>query len=373
MAMCTVFVGRRSKDERLLQESVRIYTIALAELNTVLSNRGAHTLRTRDETLAATMSLAMYETMGCLDPTGWQRHADGMELLVRMRGPEIHKTGLAHNLFNSFRSVNLIISLVNRKHSFLASEEWRTIPWTNVRKIPIQDLHDLLFELPAILEDQGALPRSAHPSLLGRCLDLKARLKVWHENFTRTHPDAHYWLEFSTFNIDPPVFPTCYRFSSVGIANTCTFYWANLIILYSTIIATSPTSQPPLVTMDEIYDLAAQICMSMEYYISPGKKSYGPVLSMFPLRIAMECFKKMGEKGEKSTLWCRAIFKILGEKGILLAEMLEKLASGGKEVEAALERKEWAGRGFWGRMEEGPSENTETGRSKGTAVQREGR
>ncbi|CUS12718.1 unnamed protein product [Tuber aestivum] len=356
MAMCTVFVGRWSKDERLVQESTRIYTIALAELSATLSSRE---VSIRDETLAATMSLAMFETMGCTEPSGWQRHADGMALLVRLRGPEVHKTGLAHFLFSSFLSVNLINSLIIRRRSFLASEEWRTIPWTNVRRVPVQDLQDLLLELPAILEDQDTLPRSAHPSLLRRCLDLRARLNAWHENFTRNCPNPHYWLEFSALNIDPPVFPTRYQFSNVGVAHTCTFYWTNLIILYSTVIGLTPTSEAPLVTIDEIYDLGAQICMSMEYYISPGKKSYGPVLSMYPLRIAAECFKRMGEKGERSTLWCRAIFKILEEKGIVLARMLEKLARKSKEsteVVRAWQAKEWAGRGFWDRMEEGSAE-----------------
>jgi len=58
MAMCAVFVARGSKDERLLQESAMVYTIALAQLNAALSNPVA---RVRDETLAATMALSMYE------------------------------------------------------------------------------------------------------------------------------------------------------------------------------------------------------------------------------------------------------------------------------------------------------------------------
>lgn len=50
------------------------------------------------------------KTMGCIDPTGWQRHVNGMGLLVRLRGPEAHKTGLAHHLFCSFRAVSVYFS-----------------------------------------------------------------------------------------------------------------------------------------------------------------------------------------------------------------------------------------------------------------------
>ncbi|RPA99429.1 hypothetical protein L873DRAFT_1906139 [Choiromyces venosus 120613-1] len=348
MAMCTAFVGRRCKDQQLLQESARIYTSALAELNAALSNCEIHT---RDETLAATMSLGMYETMGCIDPTGWQQHANGTGLIVRLRGPEAHQGGLGHYLFCSFRSISLIHSLTTRKHSFLASKEWCTVPWAHMRKLPIQHLQDLITELPGIFEDRDTLPRSSYPQLLARCLDLKSRLKSWHENFTRTHAGPHYWPEFSTLNIDPPIFPTCYQFPNVGIANTYTFYWTNLILLYSTIIGLTPPPEQPIVTMEDICDLAAEICMAMEYYIAPDKKLYGPVLTIFPLRIAAECFKRMGGGGEKSALWCKALCAILEDKGVLLAKMLERLVWGNKDIGGVWGEKGWAGRGFWERME----------------------
>ncbi|CAZ82994.1 unnamed protein product [Tuber melanosporum] len=355
MAVCTVFFGRQSRDERIVKESTKIYTRALAQLNAALSNK---TMHTRDETLAATMLLGMYETMGCADPLTWQRHADGMELLVRVRGPEAHTTELGHRLFTSFRGTSLTNSLVSCKRNFLASKEWLTIPWTKTQKTPMQQLQDLHLELPGILEARRALPRSAHPSLLRRCLDFKAKLEAWYENFIST-PSAHHWLEFSALNIDPPVFPTCYRFPNIGVANTYTFYWANLIVLNYTIIGLTPACQSPLVTTDEIYDLAAQICMSVEYFVAPERKSYGPVLTMYPLRVATGCFMRMGARGKKSTLWCKAIFGVLGERGVMLAKMLEMVVWENKETEEAESVgtvHEWAKKEFWGRVEEGLDE-----------------
>lgn len=242
---------------------------------------------------------------------------------------------------------------MDRKRSFLASKEWRTIPWTNIPKTPHQDMQDLLLELPGILEDQDTLPRAAYPSLLRQCLDLEARLKAWYENFRRIYPGPPYWLEFSTLKIDPPVFPTCYQFASVGVANTHTFYWANLILVYSTIVGLTPVNQPPIAAVGDTSDLAAQICMAMEYYISPGKKTYGPMLTLYPLRIAAECFKRLGVRGAKSTLWCKAVFGILDSKGIALGRMLEKLVWDTAGAERAWGFKGWGGRGFWERMEEG--------------------
>ncbi|KAG0643753.1 hypothetical protein HOY80DRAFT_1007312 [Tuber brumale] len=340
MAVSTVFLGRMSRDERLVRESAEMYTRALARLNAALSSK---TMHIRDDTFASTMLLVMYETMGCTDPLTWQRHADGLELLVRVRGPEAHTTGLGHHLFTSFRGTNLTNSLLRCKRSFLASERWRTIPWTKIQKAPMQHSQDLLLELPGILEDLRAFPRSDHPLLLVRCLDLRARLKAWYENFIST-PSARHSLEFSALNIDPRVFPTRYWFPNIGVANTFTLYWANLIVLNFAIIELTPACQSPLVTMDEIYDLAAQICMSVEYYVAPERKSYGPVLTMYQLRVATGCFKRMGAQGEKSTLWCRAMFGILGERGIMLAKLLEGVVwddKGAEKNELELRVHEW--------------------------------
>ena len=57
-AMCTAFAARQSRDERLLQESTRMYLHALAELKKAVADRG---VGLKDETVAATLSLGIYE------------------------------------------------------------------------------------------------------------------------------------------------------------------------------------------------------------------------------------------------------------------------------------------------------------------------
>jgi len=266
----------------------------------------------------------------------------------------------------------MINSVVQRKRSFLVSKEWLMIPWTLLPKIPHQVLQDLLMELPGIFEDQDTLPQAAHPSLLARCLDLEARIKAWYGNYISTHPGPPYWLEFSTLNIEPPVFPTRYQFPTIGVANTHTLYWANLVLIHSAIIRLTPASQRSLAAADGIFDLAAQICMAIEYYISPARKSYGPMLALYPLRIATECFKRMGPRGEKSTLWCKAVFKILEERGIALGAVVEEILWESKEAERVWGVKGWAGRMFWERMEEGWIESAGAGEQERRIAQEVG-
>jgi hypothetical protein len=64
-AMCTAFAARHHKDEWLLQESTRMYLRALAELKTALASKETNL---KDETLAATLSLGIYEVCGNLNP-----------------------------------------------------------------------------------------------------------------------------------------------------------------------------------------------------------------------------------------------------------------------------------------------------------------
>lgn len=59
----------------------------------------------RDETLAACMALAMYEMMECPsgDKSGYMSHCNGLNTLVRLRGPNAHVEGLGHRVFLAFR------------------------------------------------------------------------------------------------------------------------------------------------------------------------------------------------------------------------------------------------------------------------------
>lgn len=64
--------------------------------------------------------------------------------------------------------------------------------------------------------------------------------------------------------------------------------------------------------------------MAIEYYLSPEKKAFGPSLTLFPLRVAFECFKNSGKRAEAKVQWCRNVHGILGDKGLALGEMLEE-------------------------------------------------
>jgi hypothetical protein len=81
-------------------------------------------------------------------------------------------------------------SIMSRKSSFLASNEWLTIPFTITPKDSFHSLLDLVFDLAAILEcsDAASLsPQSelrVRQDLATRCEDLSRRLEAWYEMLT---------------------------------------------------------------------------------------------------------------------------------------------------------------------------------------------
>lgn len=119
LALATSRLGRSNNDPVLLRESLRLYTLGIRQLQKALWDP---TLMYRDETLAACMALAMYEITECpsKDASGYLSHCNGLETLVRLRGPEAHMNGLGHHVFLMSR-----IHLVRLLHIY--ASRWSSV------------------------------------------------------------------------------------------------------------------------------------------------------------------------------------------------------------------------------------------------------
>lgn len=102
MALCIAKLGQIKQNPAMVGESLRLYTQGLSEVQKALWNPE---LMYRDETLAASMTLAMYELTECpaASKVGYISHHKGCARLVQLRGPEAHSSGLAHQVFLTFR------------------------------------------------------------------------------------------------------------------------------------------------------------------------------------------------------------------------------------------------------------------------------
>jgi len=102
LAICTAKMGRQDKNPALVHESLKFYTKGLIELQRALWDPK---LMYKDETLAACMSLVLYEVLECPDNTikAWQSHMKGCAKLFETRGAEAYGSDFGHQIFLSWR------------------------------------------------------------------------------------------------------------------------------------------------------------------------------------------------------------------------------------------------------------------------------
>lgn len=106
LAIATAKLGRVSGNEVLIHESLKFYVNGLWELQKALWDPK---LMYKDDTLAACMALITYEVAECRDKTfmAWATHMKGCAKMFELRGPDTYGSDFAHELFLSFRVIEV--------------------------------------------------------------------------------------------------------------------------------------------------------------------------------------------------------------------------------------------------------------------------
>jgi hypothetical protein len=109
-AISASILGRMHDDQYLVNESLKLYTIGLRELQKALWNPKS---MYDDETLASCLCLSLYEIVECPGDgsQAYYNHLKGCMRLVEARGIDRHLSGIAHELFLGFRAQGVSFSL----------------------------------------------------------------------------------------------------------------------------------------------------------------------------------------------------------------------------------------------------------------------
>lgn len=204
-------------------------------------------------------------------------------------------------------------ALVNRTPSFLAREEWKTIPWSagTTTKDILHHLLDIAVEIPALLgqsdelDAQRSAAWSAHETSVKQTAfwngvaDLTARFLQWKQDWVDVYPDG----PPQEVPADPdgpfPVFrcrnlltgetvaPARFVYPDLRLAQTMCVYYAMRLVL------SSVDNRPDRVSPLEQYGLACGICRSLEWYILTAPGNMINRLA-FPVRVAWEAFPPQG-------------------------------------------------------------------------------
>ncbi|RHZ72415.1 hypothetical protein CDV55_108854 [Aspergillus turcosus] len=239
------------------------------------------------------------------------KHQLGGLQLLQVRTPYRHRYGIDRSLYVDLRLYWVTAALVHRKPTFLASQEWLTIPWPGdaPSKDILHRLLDIAVDIPAYLsqiDDFAAALRSGiapstelvaqQSAIWDRATELQSRLNLWKSMFADTYPLGRAWEEptetetgFPTFKCRDPetmqlVEARLLVYPDLLSATCMTYYWALHLI-----VSTTDSGLASVLGLQERYQYACNICRSVKYYV---ENIPGCLVSriMFVLRTAFDAF-----------------------------------------------------------------------------------
>ncbi|KIW28976.1 uncharacterized protein PV07_04827 [Cladophialophora immunda] len=345
-ALSLVCLGRKHGDESLRREGAATYGRALHRLRDILSH---HRLLFEEQTLASCMALSTFELLEVSGDSidGWVSHVEGMARLIQLRGPESHVVGLSHRLFLGFRSTCITYALATRQSTYLAQQDWLTVPWETQPKSDLDRLLDIMAQI-AVLIEKAARPNTASSAfdiphaqrlgLLQQGWEFHSQLESWYQTLLLNQAGPPYCERPSSTRFLPrlaSVFPKALHFQNFEIARLHLSYWTTLLLLHSSILTTpfsspsdvDPTSSLPASGENDFIhrralELARMIARSMEYLLSEDMHVLGPQKVFFALRAAMHVLASLGEEEEID--WCKEVFEELDRRGYPFGKILAK-------------------------------------------------
>ncbi|KAL4784993.1 hypothetical protein BJX76DRAFT_195391 [Aspergillus varians] len=307
-----VFFGRSVQNKTIEVTGFSYYPRVLRSLQEALLDPE----RSKAESTLATVILLMaFESVERTSQASLFAHVQGAVRLIEHRGPENHMFGVEHLLYTELRPYWVSASFSRRAPSFLAREEWKTIPWAagTTTKDILHYLLDLAVEIPALLSQYDELEAGIHSGILSAhetavkqaalwngVGDLTNRFALWKINWVDSYPDGPPREVDASDGSQFPVFycrdlrtgaiitPTKLEYPDLLLSQTMCIYFTTRLILSS-----ADTRAVDRVGPLEQYQLACGICRSLEWYVLTAPGNMINRLA-FPVRVAWEAFPSGG-------------------------------------------------------------------------------
>ncbi|KAF3014500.1 hypothetical protein E8E14_011241 [Neopestalotiopsis sp. 37M] len=368
LALCTAHIGHHNGDTVLVSQSLPLYARSLRQLQQTLRDPGR---RDDEQTLAATSALLLYEVSECPGNTvdGYMSHYNGFMELLRLRGPDSCKSGLAHSLFLVLRLHTMFQGLVRRSTSFLVEPSWKKLPW-QTKKSHFDLLLDILLELPALYAGSDTVAMTVcHQDQLEKFLEtiheaqhIESRLTSWLATFESSVNGSLYSPELR--NIENAqrtsklleLFPVLFRFPAFYVGQNVVYYWLGLLIVHAhlcfmyngleRLIAKSasfkdagacmcngsPDNQgialtaclrhfkismlPPLAhRRDWAKTTAYNICQSIDYFLQDDLRDFGPAAVIPALAVVKTYWSLWPGDWTREIDWAQHMFREIKGRG----------------------------------------------------------
>ncbi|CAI7674864.1 unnamed protein product [Penicillium pancosmium] len=315
-AVSVAFFGRSVQNKQIEASGFRLYPRVLRGLQDALNDPE----RCKAESTLVTVTLLLaFESVERTTQRGVPAHVRGAVRLIEHRGPENHMYGVEHLLFTELRPYWIAGALAARQPSFLAREEWKTIPWSagTTNKDINHHLLDLAVEVPGLLAQSDIFQEEQRSSLMGAqeiavkqaalwngITNLTARFEEWYNEWVINYPDGAPQDVEQSADQEFPIFkqrdlrtgaifiPTILSYPNLLLAQTMALYYSFRLILSS--IDTRPEDR---VTPIQQYGFGCGICRTLQWYIQTAPGNMINRLA-FPTRVAWEALPDNGpERG----------------------------------------------------------------------------
>ena len=321
-------VGQGHKDVRLVHESAKLYGKALKELQTALFDaKRMHS----DHVLMACMLLGLYEVFEgpAFNSKSWMAHAAGAARLVELRGPKRHQHWEAHHPFLASRIPTTYAAIVQRQATYLATDEWLTVPWEFQHRTYFDRMVDLCTSVPGILQRFDILRESdgnTSPDLvqlLDECQDLQTRLNRWregtkkgakpreipHDSADPEYPfETDLWFENHLFVHARLVYYTC----SLSLGEVGNEILQALKLRDQKIPRSLNTTE-----LRQLFDMelqATRISRCVTYCLQPEMGAWGANIINFPANLAFAYHQRSGNTA--GAQWLTKAFQTAKARGL---------------------------------------------------------
>ncbi|KAK3298816.1 uncharacterized protein B0H64DRAFT_415359 [Chaetomium fimeti] len=316
-AFAASILSRGPKQRFTISEGLEAYNHALVSVNGALRSSYSNF---PVSTAAAVLCLLLAELFHATSLGSWTAHLQGLAGLMQLARPEVYVSGIPHRLFVGARPALVVLAFSSRKASFLAKEEWKSIPFRETDPSPVQALMTEAVAIPSILERMDIGGDGAAEEALPAFEAVLARLDAWADGFRSSAPESSplFWFQPSEDAKGSSIW-----FQNITVASALTHFWAFRVICLRNIdqlrmsCAPHDSSHIPDTStcFEEAKRLSVMICQSIEYLMQDRMKLFGPTSVPLPFYTAYETFEAGGDRGKEELDWCRGILRNIQTRG----------------------------------------------------------
>ncbi|CRG88325.1 hypothetical protein PISL3812_05354 [Talaromyces islandicus] len=220
-------LATRDIDNQLKVKGFQAYRMALNEMRTAVRDPKRST---GDGLLAAVRMFRFYEIVG------FYAHTDGEMALFMNRGCYAKWSDAGRYLLASGRIVSFILGVGRRQRSPFSDIGWVTAPWKDTTKTPLEELTDILVQIPGLLQELDTIRTTsidkrsskAWNDLLDRCSGIEEAIVSWRKTIGNDIQTYDY-----IYSGGPLPIPQVDR--DFAVLHLSFFYWSCSILLYTTI------------------------------------------------------------------------------------------------------------------------------------------